>query len=87
MVQTTSSQLKNRLRRADGQLQGIVKMVDEGRPCQDILTQLAAVRSGVERMMGVVVAENVKQCVSQDQLTDDQQTELQAALDLVVKTH
>ncbi|WP_261810454.1 metal-sensitive transcriptional regulator [Levilactobacillus humaensis] len=87
MVQTTSSQLKNRLHRADGQLQGIVKMVDEGRPCQDILTQLAAVRSGVERMMGVVVAENVKQCVSQDQLTDDQQTELQAALDLVVKTH
>lgn len=87
MVQTTSSQLKNRLRRADGQLQGILKMVDEGRPCQDVLTQLAAVRSGVERMMGVVVAENVKQCVSQDQLTDDQQTELQAALDLVVKTH
>lgn len=87
MVQTTSSQLKNRLRRADGQLQGILKMVDDDRPCQDILTQLAAVRSGVERMMGVVVAENVKQCVSQDQLTDDQQTELQAALDLVVKTH
>ncbi|WP_125573531.1 metal-sensitive transcriptional regulator [Levilactobacillus huananensis] len=87
MVQTTSSQLKNRLRRADGQLQGILKMVDEGRPCQDVLTQLAAVRSGVERMMGVVVAENVKQCVSQDQLTDDQQMELQAALDLVVKTH
>ncbi|MCF7523060.1 metal-sensing transcriptional repressor [Levilactobacillus brevis] len=49
MVQTTANQLKNRLRRADGQLQGILKMVDEGRDCQEILTQLAAVRSGVER--------------------------------------
>ncbi|UIF29078.1 metal-sensitive transcriptional regulator [Levilactobacillus brevis] len=87
MVQTTSNQLKNRLRRADGQLQGILKMVDEGRDCQDILTQLAAVRSGVERMMGVVVAENVRQCVAKDQLDDQQQAELQAALDLVVKTH
>lgn len=87
MVQTTSNQLKNRLRRADGQLQGILKMVDEGRECQDILTQLAAVRSGVERMMGVVVAENVKQCIAEDQLTADQQAELQTALDLVVKTH
>jgi len=87
MVQPTASQLKNRLRRADGQLQGILKMVDDGRECKDILTQLAAVRSGVDRMMGVVVAENVKQCVAQDQLTDDQQAELQAALDLVVKTH
>ncbi|KRL93846.1 metal-sensitive transcriptional regulator [Levilactobacillus hammesii] len=87
MVQTTSNQLKNRLRRADGQLQGILKMVDEGRECKDILTQLAAVRSGVERMMGVVVAENVKQCVAEDQLTETQQVELQDALDLVVKTH
>ncbi|WP_341780268.1 metal-sensitive transcriptional regulator [Levilactobacillus sp. HBUAS70063] len=87
MVQTTSNQLKNRLRRADGQLQGILKMVDEGRDCQDILTQLAAVRSGVERMIGVVVAENVKQCVADNQLDDQQQAELQAALDLVVKTH
>ncbi|WP_125764562.1 MULTISPECIES: metal-sensitive transcriptional regulator [Levilactobacillus] len=87
MVQTTSSQLKNRLRRADGQLQGILKMVDDGRECQDILTQLAAVRSGVERMIGVVVAENVKQCIADDQLSEDQQHELQTALDLVVKTH
>lgn len=87
MGQTTSNQLKNRLRRVDGQLQGILKMVDEGRDCQDILTQLAAVRSGVERVMGVVVAENVKQCVAEDQLSVEQQADLQAALALVVKTH
>ena len=87
MVQTTANQLKNRLRRADGQLQGILKMVDEGRDCQEILTQLAAVRSGVERMRGVVVAENVKQCVVDESLTVEQQARLQSALDLVVKTH
>ena len=87
MGQTTSNQLKNRLRRVDGQLQGILKMVDEGRDCQDILTQLAAVRSGVERVMGVVVAENVKQCVAEEQLSAEQQADLQAALALVVKTH
>lgn len=87
MVQTTAQQLKNRLRRADGQLQGILKMVDEGRDCQDILTQLAAVRSGVERIMGVVVAQNVKQCVDADQLSADQQQQLADALTLVVKNH
>ncbi|MCI1553377.1 MAG: metal-sensitive transcriptional regulator [Levilactobacillus sp.] len=87
MVQTTATQLKNRLRRADGQLQGILKMVEEGRDCQDVLTQLAAVRSGVDRMMGVVAAENVKQCLADSQLDTAQQAKLQAALDLVVKTH
>lgn len=87
MVQTTATRLKNRLRRTDGQLQGILKMVDEGRDCQDILTQLSAVRSSVERIMGVVVAENVKQCIADDQLYTDQQAQLEAALELVVKNH
>jgi len=87
MTQTTTTQLKNRLRRTDGQLQGILKMVDEGRDCQDILTQLAAVRSSVERIMGVVVAENVKQCVDDDQLSTAQQEQLQTALELVIKNH
>lgn len=87
MVQTTTTRLKNRLRRTDGQLQGILKMVEDGRDCQDILTQLAAVRSSVERIMGVVVAENVKQCLNDDQLDTAQQAQLEAALELVVKNH
>lgn len=87
MVQTTTTRLKNRLRRTDGQLQGILKMVDDGRDCQDILTQLAAVRSSVERIMGVVVAENVKQCLTDQQLDSTQQAQLEAALELVVKNH
>ena len=87
MAQTTATQLKNRLRRTDGQLQGILKMVDDGRDCQDILTQLAAVRASVERIMGVVVAANVKQCVDDIPLTDQQQDQLETALNLVIKNH
>lgn len=87
MAQTTATNLKNRLKRTDGQLQGILKMVDEGRACQDILTQLAAVRSSVERIMGVVVAANVKQCVDDVQLNADQQEQLETALELVIKNH
>lgn len=84
---TTQAQLKNRLRRTDGQLHGIMKMVEDGRECQDILTQLSAVRSSVERIMGVVVAANVQQCVDDVQLSKDQQSELQSALELVIKNH
>ncbi|GEO75117.1 hypothetical protein FD30_GL001843 [Levilactobacillus namurensis DSM 19117] len=84
---TTQTQLKNRLRRTDGQLHGIMKMVEDGRECQDILTQLSAVRSSVERIMGVVVAANVQQCVDDVQLSKDQQAELQSALELVIKNH
>ncbi|QMU08973.1 metal-sensitive transcriptional regulator [Levilactobacillus suantsaii] len=87
MSQPTATRLKNRLRRTDGQLQGILKMVDDGRDCQDILTQLAAVRSSVERIMGVVVAENVRGCIEDDQLTEAQQAKLADALTLVVKNH
>jgi len=37
--------------------------------------------------MGVVVAENVKQCVDDDQLSTAQQEQLQTALELVIKNH
>ncbi|MDT7013037.1 metal-sensitive transcriptional regulator [Levilactobacillus namurensis] len=84
---TTQTQLKNRLRRTDGQLHGIMKMVEDGRECQDILTQLSAVRSSVERIMGVVVAANVQQCVDDVQFSKDQKAELQSALELVIKNH
>ena len=38
----------NRLKRAEGQLRGIQRMVEEGQPCQDIASQMAAVRKALD---------------------------------------
>ena len=53
----------NRLRRAQGQIGGILKMIEDGRDCQDVVTQLAAVSKAVDRAGFAVIAAGLKQCL------------------------
>jgi DNA-binding FrmR family transcriptional regulator len=53
----------NRLRRAQGQLGGVLKMIDEGRDCQDVVTQLAAVSRALDRAGFAIIATGLKQCL------------------------
>ena len=53
----------NRLRRAQGQLGGVLKMIEEGRDCQDVVTQLAAVGKAIDRAGFAVIAAGLKQCL------------------------
>ncbi len=52
-----------RLNRARGQLGGIVKMIEDGRDCQDIVTQLSAVSKAVDRAGFAVIALGLRQCI------------------------
>lgn len=56
-------QIVKRLRRAQGQLGGIVKMIDEGRDCEDIVTQLAAVSRALDRAGFAIISTGLKQCL------------------------
>jgi DNA-binding FrmR family transcriptional regulator len=53
----------NRLRRAQGQLGGVLKMIEEGRDCKDVVTQLAAVGKAIDRAGFAVIATGLKQCL------------------------
>jgi DNA-binding FrmR family transcriptional regulator len=46
----------NRLRRAQGQIGGVLRMIEEGRDCQDIVTQLAAVSRALDRAGYAVIS-------------------------------
>jgi DNA-binding FrmR family transcriptional regulator len=55
----------HRLRRIEGQLGGLVRMVEEGRYCVEILTQLRAARAALKRVEDSVLREHVEHCVAQ----------------------
>jgi DNA-binding FrmR family transcriptional regulator len=55
----------NRLRRAEGQLGGVIRMLEEGRDCQDVITLLAAVSKALDRAGFAIVASGLRQCVSE----------------------
>jgi DNA-binding FrmR family transcriptional regulator len=54
----------NRLRRAQGQLAGVISMIEEGRECKDVVTQLAAVSKALDRAGFKIVATGLRECVT-----------------------
>ena len=56
----------NRLRRAQGQLAGVIAMIESGRDCTDIVTQLAAVSKALDRAGFKIVASSMRQCLAGD---------------------
>lgn len=76
----------NRLRRTEGQIRGIQKMIEEEKECIDIITQLSAVRSSIDRAMGLIVAENLKSCFENPESDPQEQAEkLQQAINMIIK--
>ena len=67
----TNSKYITRLKRSEGQLRGIQKMMEEERDCVDIITQLTAVRSSVDRIIELMITENLTSCIN-DPLEDPQ---------------
>jgi DNA-binding FrmR family transcriptional regulator len=56
----------NRLRRAQGQLGGVISMIEQGRDCKEVVTQLAAVSSALDRAGFKIVATGLRECVAAD---------------------
>ncbi|MEP9361656.1 metal-sensitive transcriptional regulator [Nocardioides sp. CN2-186] len=54
----------NRIKRARGQLDGVLRMLEEGRDCEDVVTQLAAVSKALDRAGFAIVASGLQQCLA-----------------------
>ena len=68
------SSVIKRLKRAQGQLGGIIRMIENGRDCSDIVTQMAAVSKALDRVGFAVIAASLKQCLTQDPTGDHTDT-------------
>lgn len=53
-----------RLNRAQGQIGGVVRMIEEGRDCREVVTQLAAVSKALDRAGFAVIATGLRQCLA-----------------------
>ncbi|MFL2129480.1 metal-sensitive transcriptional regulator, partial [Ruoffia sp. FAM 26255] len=74
-------------KRSDGQLHGVLNMMEEGKDCADIVTQLSAVRSSIDRAISLIVAENLVECV-QDNIKNGSTGEesVEQAIQLLMKS-
>ncbi|CAD5898243.1 MULTISPECIES: metal-sensitive transcriptional regulator [Carnobacterium] len=77
----------NRLKRSEGQMRGILKMMEDGKECKEIIVQLSAVRSSIDKVMGLMVAENLIQSIEYENGINPEKDEaVREAVELIVKT-
>ncbi len=55
----------NRLKRIEGQIRGLQRLVESGAPCVEIITQMSAVTSAMKKTAGVIIVNNMNQCVNE----------------------
>jgi DNA-binding FrmR family transcriptional regulator len=60
----TMADVTKRLRRAQGQIGGVIKMIEEGRDCAAVVTQLAAASRALDRAGFKLIATGLKQCAA-----------------------
>ncbi|MDX2307109.1 MAG: metal-sensitive transcriptional regulator [Hyphomicrobium sp.] len=64
MNEDTKDVCRKRLTKVEGQVRGIARMIDEGRYCIDVLTQLAAVRAALRKVEEAVLKDHIQHCVA-----------------------
>jgi DNA-binding FrmR family transcriptional regulator len=61
-----ANRLINRLRRVEGQTRGLQRMIEEGRPCEEIFTQLAATKAALDRVGVLVISMKMQDCLKEE---------------------
>lgn len=61
---TQMTPVVNRIKRAQGQLAGVLRLLEEGRDCEDVVTQLAAASRALDRAGFAIIATGLQQCIT-----------------------
>lgn len=79
--------IKNRLSRIEGQIRGVIKMMEEDKHCKEVVTQLSAIRSAVDRSIGLIVAKNLESCIREaNEKGKNAEEAIQEAVNMIVKS-
>ncbi|WP_103109846.1 metal-sensitive transcriptional regulator [Brevibacillus reuszeri] len=79
--------IKRRLKRIQGQIGGVLRMMDEQKNCKEVVAQLSAVRNASDRAIAQIVAENLQRCLLEEQEAGrDTGKMVKEAVELLVKS-
>lgn len=80
-------QVKNRIKRVEGQVRGLLKMMDDEKDCRDVVAQMSAVRSAMDRTAALVVSKNLEECIREEkQHGENSEDVIKEAVDLLVRS-
>ncbi len=77
--------LTARLRRIEGQVKGIQRMLEEGRPCEDVITQVMAARAALDKVALSVMADHMEECLAESISSTQKKATIERALTLFLR--
>jgi DNA-binding FrmR family transcriptional regulator len=83
MKRDNNAKLLNRLKRVEGQVRGIARMVEEDRYCIDVLTQLRAVRAALSKVETEMLNDHLGHCIEDAILAGDKDEQRRKASELI----
>ncbi|MFD2655847.1 metal-sensitive transcriptional regulator [Gracilibacillus thailandensis] len=82
-----NAQMINRMKRIEGQVKGLLRMMEEQKDCRDVVTQMSAVRSALDRTAALIVSTNLEQCIREEKQAGESSEDLiKEAVNLLVKS-
>lgn len=81
----TKNDILKRLKKIEGQIKGIQKMVEEEKYCADILIQIAAVRAAVNKVGGLIVENHSKKCIQKAVAEGEGDKAIEEMVDIMLK--
>jgi DNA-binding FrmR family transcriptional regulator len=83
MADDAKAKLLNRLSRVEGQVRGVTRMVEEGRYCIEVLTQLRAVRAALARVESEMLKTHLDHCIEHAIVSGDKAEQRRKAVELI----
>lgn len=79
--------VKNRMKRIEGQVRGLLKMMEEEKDCRAVVTQMSAARNALDRTAALIVSTNLEQCIREEKQDGESSEDLiKEAVSLLVKS-
>ena len=78
-----NEEVLKRLRRIEGQVRGVARMVEDGRDCREVLQQLTAIRSAANQVSRLLARSYACQCLSDSQESEDHAALMDELLDVL----
>ncbi len=80
-----SARMMNRLARIEGQVRGLQRMIEEGKDCEAVLTQVAAVKSALDRVGVFLISHRMRECLQAKVSSEVSPDAIEEAFDVFLK--
>ncbi|MGE5677426.1 MAG: metal-sensitive transcriptional regulator [Pseudomonadota bacterium] len=83
--EVSKEDILNRMKKIEGQAKGIQRMIEEDKCCGDIMVQISAIRSAINRVGGLIMDNYIKECLKENLKKNSSDESIEEVIETIVK--